>query len=192
MELLAICGSLRRDSYNRMLLRYLADHAPEGVSVSIAEIRGIPVYDGDLEQAAFPDAAAALRERIAAAPAVILATPEYNHGVPGPLKNAVDWCTRPSSEIGRVWGGRRLGLIGASAGPGGTRQAQYAWLPTLRRLGVSLYAESLLVPSAGAALEPPGTLTDAALADRARRWMEGFAAFARPTNSPRHPPANGA
>jgi hypothetical protein len=69
--------------------------------------------------------------------------------------------------------------VGASAGPGGTRQAQYAWLPTLRRLGTQLYAESLLVPSAGKVFQPPGTLTDADLADRARRWIEGFAAFAR-------------
>lgn len=180
MELVGICGSLRRGSYNRKVLRFLADHAPPGVSLAIVELHGVPVYDGDLEREAFPEAVSALKERIAAARGVILATPEYNHGVPGALKNAVDWTTRPPADLARVWQGRRVGLVGASGGPGGTRQAQYAWLPTLRRLGTHLYPESFLVGTAGDAFDDDGALTDPKLADRARRWIGGFAAFASP------------
>jgi NAD(P)H-dependent FMN reductase len=98
------------------------------------------LYDGDAEtRSGLPAAVTALKERIAAAAALLIASPEYNNGIPGPLKNAIDWLSRPVSDIPRIFGGRIVGVIGASPGRFGTLSAQQAWLPIFRTLGVVPY-----------------------------------------------------
>lgn len=145
MELVCVVGSLRKDSWNRKLAEAVAAAVPEGVRVTLRGIEGIPVYDGDLEAAGFPEAVTALQDAIAAADGVLLASPEYNFGVPGPLKNAVDWTSRGAK--GRCWKGKPVALIGASGGPSGTRSAQFAWWPVLRLLGARIHPEALTVAS---------------------------------------------
>jgi chromate reductase len=121
---LGVVGSLRRASYNRMLMRWVADHAPERLAVDIADdIIRLPLFDEDLEADGLPEEVAALHERIRAADGVIIATPEYNFGVPGPMKNWLDWASRPVRRS--PLGGKPILLMGASSGrTGGTVQCQ--------------------------------------------------------------------
>src|SRR5262249_46278729 len=132
----AVSGSLRAKSYNALLLQSIAAALPADFTVQFASIRDIPMYDADLDGGSGPPAAVRLlKEQIAHADALLLATPEYNHSIPGTLKNAIDWASRPGIEIARVFGGRAVGIVGATTGAGGTILAQAAWLPVLRALG---------------------------------------------------------
>src|SRR5438045_7991533 len=102
MRIVGIAGSLRSGSFNAALLRAAAEECPPGASIEIESIRGIPLYDGDVEAAeGIPPRAAELKERIATADGLLLVTPEYNNSIPGVFKNAVDWLTRPASDIPR-------------------------------------------------------------------------------------------
>lgn len=139
-----LVGSLRKDSWNGRLAAALAERAPDGLRLEVHTLAGIPVYDGDLEGSAFPDAVTALQRAIAAGDGVLLVSPEYNFGVPGPLKNAVDWTSR--GPLGRCWKGKPAALAGASTGPSGTRSAQFAWWPVLRVLGTRIHPAALGVP----------------------------------------------
>ncbi|MEX0731993.1 MAG: NADPH-dependent FMN reductase [Aquisalimonadaceae bacterium] len=179
-RLIALSGSLRRQSYNTALARALAELAPEGWAVDVVTPLGIPLYDGDLEaDQGVPEVVTELKDRIAAAAGLIIVTPEYNQGVPGVLKNAVDWLSRPPADIPRVFRARPVAICGASPGGGGTRSAQYAWLPTLRALGVRLYSEhTLLVAGAGNVISADGRLQDKDIRDRAQALMHGFCTFA--------------
>ena len=173
MTLVALCGSLRAASYNRKLLHALADRAPAGVSVAVHDLRGIPVYDGDLEdREGIPAAVVALQDAIAGADGWILASPEYNGGVPGALKNAVDWCSR-GDGIRRVFTNKPTALVGATPGTSGTRFAQQAWLQTFRQLGVRHFPGVLYVDDA--IINPE---VDAVVASRCAKFMDGFATFA--------------
>jgi NAD(P)H-dependent FMN reductase len=155
--------------------------APADLGVEVGSIAGIPLYDGDLEEEqGIPAAAVALRERVAAADGLLLVTPEYNNGVPGVLKNAIDWMSRPPKEIARVFGDKPVGLMGASLGQGGTRLAQAAWLPVLRVLGMRAYSgRQLYVARANEAFDAQGNLTDDKLEKQLVSYMSGLAAFVR-------------
>src|ERR1700756_4576404 len=134
-KVLGISGSLRRASYNSALLRAAARLMPLDASLEIASLRGIPLYDADVEAQGIPAAVSQLKEAIIAADGVLLATPEYNNSLPGVFKNAIDWLSRPPSDVKRVFSGRPFALLGASGGSFGTTLSQAAWLPVLRTLG---------------------------------------------------------
>ena len=107
-------------------------------------------------------------------------TPEYNHSLPGVLKNAIDWLSRPPKDIPRVFGDKAVGIMGATPGPGGTRLAQVAWLPVLRALGARTWSgRQLYVAGAGQAFDDEGRLTDERVRKLLGEFMTGFAAFAR-------------
>jgi chromate reductase, NAD(P)H dehydrogenase (quinone) len=180
-KLVGISGSLRRGSFNAALLRAASELTPEGTELAIGSIRGIPLYDGDLEAAeGVPGPVAALKDAIAAADGLLLATPEYNNSVPGVLKNAVDWLSRPPADIGRVFGGKPVALMGASPGGFGTVLAQSAWLPVLRTLGAELWSGGrLLVSRAQGVFGEDGTLADQKVGEQLRTFVQGFAAFVR-------------
>lgn len=193
VTIVGIAGSLRQGSCNAALLRAAAALFPPGSALEIASIRDIPLYDGDLEAAAgIPAPVHHLKERIAAADGLLLATPEYNHSVPGVLKNAVDWLSRPPGDIPRVFGGLPVALLGATPGPGGTRMAQAAWLPILRALGTRLwFGEALYVASAAARFDGDGNLSDDSLRARLERFVSGFVAFAESGRGARRRPGTG-
>jgi chromate reductase len=122
LRVLGFAGSLRAASYNRMLLRAAVELAPEGMEIEIFDIGGIPLFNEDVEAAGTPPAVEAFRDAIRRADALLVATPEYNHGVPGVLKNAVDWASRPPRNS--VLAGKPAAVFGASPGATGTARAQ--------------------------------------------------------------------
>ncbi|MGN6512427.1 MAG: NADPH-dependent FMN reductase [Lysobacteraceae bacterium] len=181
-RLLGISGSLRTGSYNTALLRAAQALAGDGVQFEAATLHGIPLYDGDVEQRdGLPETVRALKERVVASDGVLLCTPEYNNGIPGVFKNAIDWLSRPADDIPRVFGGRAFAVIGASPGGFGTILSQAAWLPVLRTLGTRQWAGGrLMVSKAGSVFDARGALTDEATRQRLAEFVRGFADFARP------------
>lgn len=182
-RILGISGSLRAGSYNSALMRAAQSLAGEAVQFDTATLHGIPLYDGDVEQRdGLPASVVALKERVVAADGVLLCTPEYNNGIPGVFKNAIDWLSRPADDIARVFGGRAFAVIGASPGGFGTILSQAAWLPVLRTLGTRQWAGGrLMVSRAQGVFDAQGALTDEATRKRLAEFVGGFAAFARAT-----------
>lgn len=117
-----IAGSLRRASYNRALLRAAQELAPDGMEIRIFDLADVPLYNEDVEAQGDPEPVRALKSAIREADALLIATPEYNHGVPGVLKNAIDWASRPPR--GAVLAGKPTAILGASPGVTGTARAQ--------------------------------------------------------------------
>lgn len=180
-RLLGISGSLRAGSFNTHLLRAAQGLLPDGVSLELATLHGVPLYDADLElREGIPDAVAALKDKVAACDGLLLATPEYNNGIPGVFKNGIDWLSRPPADIGRVFKGRPVALLGASPGGFGTILAQAAWLPVLRTLGLQPWnGAKLLVSRAGKVFDDDGKLTDEDVRKQLAGYLEGFVGFVR-------------
>lgn len=177
--IIGLSGSLRGGSYNAALLRAAAGLVPAGCTIDIASIRDIPLYDGDLETThGVPAPVTTLKDRVAAADGLLLVTPEYNHSIPGVFKNAIDWLSRPATDIARVFGGKPVGVIGATPGGMGTMFAQTAWLPVLQTLGTRpFFGKSLYVSGAGKLFDADGRLTDNDMRERLRVYIDAFAAF---------------
>jgi NAD(P)H-dependent FMN reductase len=179
VRIVGISGSLRKGSYNAGLLRTAAELAPENCTIEVNTIRGIPLYDADLEEAeGIPSVVAELKERIAAADGLLLVTPEYNNSLPGVFKNAIDWLSRPPGDRGRVFGSRPVGVIGATPGNFGTAFSQTAWLPVLRTLGMRpWFDKQLYVSGALKIFDADGHLTDEKMRKRLQAYLAGFADF---------------
>ena len=177
LSVLGICGSLRRGSYNGAALRAAQGLAPAGMTLEIAGLDGIPPYNEDIRAAGLPPAVVTLRERIAAADALLIATPEYNFSVPGVLKNAIDWASRPPDQ---PFDGKPLAILGASPGRTGTARAQYH----LRQCFVFLNAHLLnkpevMIAGANQLFDEAGRLTDEATRAHLARLLAALADWAR-------------
>ena len=181
-RILGISGSLRAGSFNTALLRAAQQVAGAGIEFETATLHGIPLYDGDAEaRDGEPAAVAALKRRILDADGVLLATPEYNNGMPGVFKNGIDWLSRtsPVGNIPSVFGGRPFALAGASPGGFGTILSQANWLPVLKTLGVDLWAGNrLMVSRAGSVFDADGNMVDDRVREQLAEFVRGFAAFA--------------
>ena len=177
--IVGISGSLRAASLNSALLRAAAAEMPSGATLEVGSIKGIPLYDGDVEATqGLPPTVVALKELIVGADGVLLVTPEYNNSIPGVFKNAIDWLSRPPQDIPRVFGGRPVALMGATPGGLGTVHAQTAWLPVLRALGMQPWFGTMLyVSGAHTVFDASGTLLDEQIRERLRMYITGFAAF---------------
>ena len=174
-HLIGLSGSLRRRSLNSGLLRAAATEMPEGSLLEIGSIADFPLYNGDVEAEGIPAAVTALKGKVAAADGVLLVTPEYNNGIPGVFKNAIDWLSRPPADIARIFGGKPVTVIGASPGGFGTILSQAAWLPVLRTLGADHWSGGrLMVSHADQAFDPDGNLVHDTVRDRLRAFLAGF------------------
>jgi chromate reductase, NAD(P)H dehydrogenase (quinone) len=180
VRILALGGSLRQASFNRALLREAAALAPGGTELDlglVGLIRALPLFDQDLLDRDEPPAEVAmLKDALRAADGLLIATPEYNWSIPGFLKNAIDWASRPSSDVPAVFGDLPVALIGAG-GSAGTRLAQAAWLPVFRYLRMRPWSErTLYVDRAREKFDGHGRLADEATREQLRAVVAGFAA----------------
>ena len=184
LEVVGIAGSLRRGSLNRALLRAAVESAPAGLRITPHDLADVPLYNGDVEASGVPPAVLALRDAIRRSDGLLIATPEYNHGVPGVLKNAIDWLSRPPRDS--ALDGAVAAIMGASPGMTGTARSQ----TQLRQAFVftntyALLQPEVLVGRAHEKFDADGRLTD----DKTRqflrtfleRFMELMARFARGT-----------
>ena len=161
IHILGIAGSLRKASINRGLLRSAAKLLPEGATLEIFELNDLPLFNEELEVDGFPAAVERFHERIAAADAILIATPEYNHGMPGVLKNAIDWASRPGGKAAIL--GKPASVIGASTSPGGTARAQSAVRQTLVPLDMpAVNRPEVRIALAEKKFDDEGNLTDEA------------------------------
>jgi chromate reductase len=161
IRFLGFAGSLRRASYNRGLIRAAAELAPSGIVVDIFELADIPLYNQDIEDAGEPDAVVAFKAAIARADGLLVATPEYNHGVPGVLKNAIDWASRP--RVTSPLRDRPVAVTGASPGTGSTARAQAQLRDAFVFTGACVMPlPELLIGGAGHLFDDRGDLTDPA------------------------------
>ena len=159
MKVLGIPGSLRAGSYNRALLEAARELAPAGMEIAEFDLRQLPFYDGDVEAAGDPEPVAAFKDAIRSADALLIATPEYNRGVPGVLKNAIDWASRP--PLGSPLAGKAVAIMGASTGRAGTARAQEQLRAALEFSRANVLNEpEVLVPEAYLRFDEQGRLTD--------------------------------
>jgi chromate reductase len=177
-RILAISGSLRERSYNRALLRAAGELAPEGIEIEEFDISSLPFYDGDVEAAGDPEPVAALRAAVAEADGILIATPEYNRGTSGVLKNAIDWLSRPALASVLRW--KPVAIMGASTGRGGTRRAQQQVRDALLFPGaIVLEDPEVALPVAWEHFDEDGRLMDEKTRDSIRALLEGLVAAPR-------------
>jgi chromate reductase len=170
MRVLGIAGSLRERSYNRALLRAAAELAPPGVVFEEHDVRGLPFYDGDLEAAGDPEPVTELKNAIRRADGLVIATPEYNRGIPGGLKNAIDWASRPA--LASPLAGKPVAIMGASTGRSGTARAQQQLRDALGfPRAVVLEEPEVLVPEAYLHFDERGELVDQEARERIAELM---------------------
>ncbi len=172
ITILGIPGSLRSGSYNRALLRATQQLAPEGSRIEIFELEGIPPFNQD-EESRPPARVAQLKTKVRAADAILFVTPEYNYSIPGVLKNAIDWASRPYGD--NAWNGKPVAVMGASIGALGTARAQYH----LRQVFVFLNMHPLngpevMISNAAQRFDDKGNLTDDATKDHIRKHLQSL------------------
>jgi chromate reductase, NAD(P)H dehydrogenase (quinone) len=177
VRILGIAGSLRRESYNRAALHAATELAPEGATIEIFELDGIPGFNQDDEQNP-PAKVAELKSRIREANAILFVTPEYNYSVPGVLKNAIDWASRPYGDS--AWNGKPAAIMGASIGAIGTARAQYH----LRQMMVFLNMfpvnqPEVMIGNASARFDANGNLTDDGTKEFIRQLLQNLVEWTR-------------
>lgn len=176
--ILGISGSLRRGSFNALLLRAAAEMAPEGTTIEIGSIEGIPLYNQDVEDQGIPQTVQALKERVIATDGLLLVSPEYNNSIPGVMKNAIDWLSRPQKDVPRMFRDRPVGVIGATPGAGGTALAQLAWLAVLRTLGTApWFGARVMAARARDVFDAEGRLVDETVLGQLQTYVNGFAKY---------------
>ena len=178
LTILGIAGSLRRASYNRGLIRAAMELAPTGTSVVPYDLADLPMFDADVEAEGDPPAVTVFKRAIAGADALLIATPEYNHCVPGVLKNAVDWASRPARNS--VLTGKPVAIMGASTGRGATARAQAHLRDGLAYTnGLVLPLPEVLVGVAREKFDEESNLTDERTRDEVRDLLVALAAWTR-------------
>jgi chromate reductase len=174
LRILGICGSLRAGSCNRALLRAAQELAPAGVNIVIFELHAIPPYNADVEAQGFPEPVVALKTAIAKADALLIATPEYNHSIPGVLKNALDWASRPPASSPLNW--KPAAIMGASNGSWGTaRSQQHLRLVCSFVNMLVMNLPEMLVARAQDKVDASGRLTDEPTRQFMVKFLQAFA-----------------
>jgi chromate reductase len=190
IRFLGIAGSLRRDSFNRAALRAAQRLVPDGVTLDTFEIGRLPLYNQDEERDP-PRAVVELKRAIRAADAIVFASPEYNYSIPGVLKNAIDWASRPYGDS--AWAGKPVALLGASVGAFGAIRAQYHLRQTFVFLDMHpLNQPEVAIPNAAKAFSENGELTDQAARKLIVELLQALTVQARRMRSAGPGPREGA
>lgn len=182
IKILGIVGSLRKDSYNAFALKAAQEMTPEGAHLDIIELHGIPVFNQDDEMAP-PPVVLEFKRRILAADAILFATPEYNYSLPGGLKNAIDWASRPYGES--VWNGKPAAIMGASVGSLGTARAQYHLRQILVTLDMPVVNQpEVMIANAALRFEQGGRLNDEPTRKIIQKLLRALVHLAQKTLNP--------
>lgn len=190
MTILGIAGSLRKASLNRAALRAAQHLVPEGASLEIFDLDGIPPFNAD-DEAHPPERVTLFKQRIRAADAILIVTPEYNYSIPGVLKNAIDWASRPYGD--NAWDGKPVAMMGASVGAMGTSRAQYH----LRQVFVfvnmyPLNKPEVMITNASQRFDANGNLTDEETKAHIQKLLVALVAWAKHHEGGRRATAAGA
>ncbi|MFH0863140.1 MAG: NAD(P)H-dependent oxidoreductase [Candidatus Altiarchaeota archaeon] len=176
-RIVGICGSLRKGSYNRMLLHAAKELLPRGATLEEAGIGDITPYNED-DLSDMPDAVKAFKQRVNAADAVLFCSPEYNYSIPGVLKNAIDWASRPTAES--VWEGKPAAIMGASTGRFGTVRMQHHLRQVLVGFDANVVCKpEIMISFAKDKFDQGGNLTDEAAKKLIAQLLENLAAVAK-------------
>ena len=176
-RILGIAGSLRQDSYNRAALRAATELVPAGTAIDVFDLRGIPVFNQD-DEGHPPPRVAELKRSIRQADAVLIATPEYNYSVPGVLKNAIDWGSRPYGD--NAWFGKPVAIMGASVGGIGTARAQYHLRQIFVYLNMfPLNKPEVMIGNAATRFDGAGNLNDEKTRSLIRDLLQNLVAWTR-------------
>ena len=176
IKILGIAGSLRQGSFNRGLLRTAQGLLPDSASLEIAELHGLPVFSEDDEKNP-PEAVTAFKKKIRAADAILFATPEYNYSIPGGLKNAIDWASRPYGES--AWSGKPAAIMGASAGRFGSARAQYHLRQVCVSLDIEVLNDEVMVSNASSHFDDKGNFTHESSRKAIQELLEALVARTR-------------
>ena len=172
-KILAFAGSLRHNSINAGLLRAAGEVAPEGVEIEIFDLSRIPLFNEDLNPANPPEAVREFKDKFREADAILIATPEYNYSIPGVLKNAIDWASRPHAN--NVLKQKPAAILGATGGMSGTIRAQIALRQVLQPLETFVMLKpEFFLPNAGQLFDAQGDLQDEATLDRLRGMIDAL------------------
>ena len=183
IRILGLAGSLRKASYNRAALRAAQQLVPAGAKIDIVELDGIPPFNQD-DEASPPPTVAQLKASIKDSDAVLFVTPEYNYSVPGVLKNAIDWASRPYGDS--AWNGKPVAIMGASIGAIGTARAQYH----LRQMFVFLNMHpvnqpEVMIGNASERFDAEGNLTDETAKDLIRQLLQNLVELTHKLSKPK-------
>jgi len=177
VKLLGISGSLRKGSYNTAALRAASQLLPDGVELEVITLEGIPPFSQDAE-ASIPPSVVELKKKIRSADAILFSTPEYNYSIPGVLKNAIDWASRPIGD--NAWAGKPAAVMGFSPGPYGTTRAQLHLRQVFVYLDVfPINKPHVMIGGAAEKFDTDGRLVDEKTRDLIRQLLVNLAAWAR-------------
>ena len=183
IKILGIAGSLRQQSYNRMALRAAQRLVPAEATLEVFDLDGIPVFNQDHEQEP-PLRVVELKTAVRAADAILFVTPEYNYSVPGVLKNAIDWASRPYGD--NAWDGKPVAIMGASIGTLGTARAQYHLRQSFVFLNMCpVNQPEVMIANAAQRFDQHGELMDEKAKDLIRQLLEALVAWTRVVGKPR-------
>jgi len=171
IKVAALAGSLRRGSYNKMLLNAAMELAPDNMEFDVLSMEGIPQFDHDVLDAGVPQPVTEFKQKIKAADALLISTPEYNHSIPGVLKNAIDWASRPLAEY--PFTGKPLGIMGASTGLAGSLRAQLH-LRQILFVSNDMRTPELFVQLVHEKFDTSGRLKDETLKEHIIKFMASF------------------
>ena len=177
MTILGIAGSLRKGSYNRAALRTALSLSPENATLEVYDISDIPPFSEDIEQTA-PEKVSELKQRVSAADAILFVTPEYNYSIPGVLKNAIDWASRPYGD--NAWDGKPVAIMGASIGMLGTARAQYHLRQSCVFLNMyPLNQPEVMIANAATKFDKEGNLTDSQTREKIGQLLQALVVWTR-------------
>lgn len=182
VKILGIAGSLRRESYNRSALRAAIDLVPAGARLETFELDEIPIFNQDHDQNP-PPSVVEFKRRIRDADAILFVTPEYNYSIPGVLKNAIDWASRPYGD--NAWNGKAAAIMGASPGLFGTARAQYHLRQTFVFLNIfAVNQPEVMIAKAHERFDKSGNLKDEITKKLIRELLQNLVALSRAIGNP--------